>query len=275
MARTKHHIITGNKNKIGCLGLICIGFSGALLLFLLFGLIATDSFFKVDNLGGGYYVVGEVGDYDIEYQYHYLGSLHPLPLPGANSVFTTKEWITVKTENDDYWAIDKTKKPVFKYAVKESTRYKVLDDTPQVLIGPMDSLHFSIFINNHRIHSLPKTIVYYHTDISRDYCLVEHDREMWYLAYKNQRKTRFKSGRYNIIHPSPVCKLGYDSDTNCIFCKTKDDTYLIIKGYHKLQKDNNPVDSLTFYSELEKCKRITILTIPSQTDYIKRLKRDR
>ena len=275
MERTKRNIIKENKNSIGCLGRICIGFSCALLLFLFLGLIATDGFFKVDNLGGGYYVIGEVGDYDIEYQYHYLGSLNSLQIPGAKSVFTTKEWITVKTENDEYWAIDKTKKPAFRYIVNEGIRYKVLEDTPQVLTGPMDSLQFSKFSNEHNIHSFPQKIVYYHTDISSNYCLVEHDRETWYLAYQSQRTTRFKSGRYTIIHPSPVYKLGYEYDTNLIFCKTKDDTYWIINGNHKPQKDNNPVDSLTYYAELEKCKRITILAIPSQTGHIKKLRRDR
>ena len=247
MERTKRLNISGQGKNKGCLKKILFLLLSIFLLFLVFAALLSDGFLKVDNLGGGYYVTGEIGHYDLEYQYHYLGTLRQLPVFGVKAVNTTDKWILVQSENDEFWAVDKTIKPAFKYTVKEGIRLEVLDDTPQVLTGPMDSLHFSMFLNDHKIHSWPKTIVYYNTDISREYSLVEHARDTWFLAYNNQRKTRFISGRYNIIHLSPVCKLGYEYETDLIFCKTEDNLYWIVNANHRPQKEVTPVDSLSFY----------------------------
>lgn len=275
MERTTRLNIRGQRKNKGCLKSILFLLLSFFLLFLAFAALLSDGFLKVDNLGGGYYVTGEVGRYNLEYQHHYLGALRQLPVFRVKAVNTTDKWILVQSENDEFWAVDKTIKPSFVQKTVNGTQYDVLAESPHILTGPMDSIHFSIFLNDHRVHSWPKTIIYYNIDVSRDYSLVEHARETWYLAYNNQRKTRFISGRYNIIHQSPVCKLGYEYDTDLIFCKTEDNLYWIVNANHRTQKEVTPVDSLSFYSRLNKSNRITILSIPSETAFVKKLRRDR
>ena len=273
MERTKHLNTSDNNKRVGCLGRLLIVTCTLLILFVLFAMIAVDGFYKIEKMGKGYYVVGEVGLYDLEYQYHYLGELHSFPIPKLKDISTDETWIIIYTEDDVFWAIDKRIKPVFKKDITSYERLQIEFVSQGLLIGPMDSIQLKAFLQQNNLKSNLKRIVYHSVEICPNYYLVEHSRKEWYLAFKTRKPAKTHSEQFNIYHLSPVCKLGYDPGHGTIFCKSIDNTYWLINTHHKPVQEINPVDSLSYYRYIEKSEIVTILSIPSGSSQVKRLKK--
>lgn len=266
MARIAFLNTKKTEQSMGCFGRIVIGVLTLALVFIVFILVAVDGFYKVDTIGRGYYVVGEVGYYSLEYQYFYLGTLHSMPIPYLKAINTDKNWVLTKTVNDEYWIVDKRIKPSFPADFNSWSWGEKIEffSSHHVITGPLDSLDFEEFVKTKKINDQLKIIVYYHFDICPGYCLVQYDRESWYLAFKGKRTSCFRSSKFTTIHPSPISEFGYYKD--CIFCKTLDDTYLIVNT-----KDNSirVVDTLSFYTAWEKSSN-KLFALPSEWLEVKR-----
>ena len=262
------HINTTRKTerKTGCFGPLIKGILFFAFAFFLSVFIFVDGLYKVDNLGHGYFIVGELGDYSLEYQLFYLGSLHCVPIPNLEAINTEGNWITMKTENNDYWAVDKSIKPGIQKGMNNWSWEQLMEyySSHQVIKGPLDSLRFIEFAKKEQINKQLKTIVYYHFDISPGYCLVQYNRSSWYLAIKGRRSSNFRSSKYSIIHPSPICELGYNGRE--IFCKTVDETYLIINIKEKI---TYAVDQYSFYTSWEKSRNYKMYTLPTEWSQVK------
>lgn len=266
MARTVHLNTNKTEQKTGCIGHFIKGILSLVFVFWVLLFVFVDGWYKVENLGRGYYVVGELGYYSLEYQKYYLGNLHRIPIPDLKAINTENNWILIKTENEDYWIVDKNPKPDFRVEMNSWSWEQIMEfySSHQVIKGPLDSLRFKEFTNKEQINENLKTIIYYHIDVCPGYCLVQHNYSSWYLAMKGRRSSIFRSSKYSIIHSSPICEFGYNGRE--VFCKTLDDMYLII---NTKEKSTHAVDSLSFYTSWEESGNYKMFSLPAEWSRVK------